>query len=88
MGDELWLGCKAVFELDTRTQAATAVGRIALSKNVFDFSPWQQLRLSCGVDFAADARGHVTRVPFLHVRENNWSAVVDDRGRLSVRYDL
>ena len=88
LGDELWVGAKAVLELDTRTQATTAVGRVSVSKNLFDFSPWQQLRLSAGVDFAADARGRVTRVPFVHVRENNWSAVVDDRGRLAVRYDL
>ena len=88
LGDELWIGAKGVLELDTRTQAATAAGRLSLSKNLFDFSPWQQLRLAAGVDVAADARGRVTRVPFLAVRENNWSAVVDDRGRLSVRYDL
>jgi len=88
LGDELWIGVKGVLELDTRTQAATAAGRLSLSKNLFDFSPWQQLRLAAGVDVAADARGRVTRVPFLAVRENNWSAVVDDRGRLSVRYDL
>lgn len=88
LGDEVWVGAKAVFELDTRTQAPTAAGRISVSKNLFDFSPWQQLRLAAGVDFSADARGRVTRVPFLAVRENNWSAVVDDRGRLAVRYDL
>jgi len=88
LGDEVWVGAKAVLELDTRTQATTAAGRISLSKNLFDFSPWQQLRLAAGVDLSADARGRVTRVPFLAVRENNWSAVVDDRGRLAVRYDL
>ena len=88
LGDELWVGAKAVLELDTRTQATTAAGRVSVSKNLFDFSPWQQLRLAAGVDFKADARGRVTRVPFLAVRENNWSAVVDDRGRLAVRYDL
>lgn len=88
LGDELWVGAKGVLELETRTQETTASGRVALSKNLFDFSPWQQLRLSAGVDFVSDARGRVTRVPFLSVRENNWSAFVDDRGSLTVRYDL
>ena len=58
------------------------------SRNLFDFTPTQQVRLSAGFDVDVDARGRVTHTPFLCVRENCWSLLADDKGRVSVRYDL
>jgi hypothetical protein len=59
-----------------------------LFRNLFDFTPTQQLRVSAGLDFDVDTRGRVTRAPFLCVRENCWSLMADEKGRVSVRYDL
>jgi len=55
---------------------------------MFDFTPTQQLRLAAGLDFDVDDKGRVARRPFVCVRENCWSLLADDRGRVSVRYDL
>jgi hypothetical protein len=58
------------------------------NRNFFDFTPTQQLRVAAGLDFNVDDKGRVTRFPFLMVRENCWSLLADDRGRVSLRYDL
>ena len=69
--------------------AVAATCRVALSKNLFDFAPCQQARVAVGVDGVADAKGGGARWrPWASVRENNWSAWLDHRGRVSVRYDL
>ena len=69
--------------------AVAATCRLALSKNVFDFAPCQQVRVSVGVDGVAAAKGGgAAWRPWASVRENNWSAWLDHRGRVSVRYDL
>ena len=57
-------------------------------RNLFDFTPTQQLRLAVGADFDVDDKGRIARRPFVCVRENCWSLLADEKGKVSVRYDL
>jgi hypothetical protein len=89
LGGEAWLEARAAVELDPRPGGVAApAARVTLAKNVFDFAPAQQVRLAVGVDAASDGKGGVALRPFAAARENCWGVFVDDRGRVSVRYDL
>lgn len=56
-------------------------GGAEFSWNIFNFQKDQDVRLKVGFDM-------FDQVPYLQVRENNWTFNADTNGRWNLRYDL
>ncbi|KAJ0985320.1 hypothetical protein J5N97_003676 [Dioscorea zingiberensis] len=68
-------------DLDKEFQKRKASGGIELVWSILNFQSNQDVRLKVGYEFFDE-------VPYLQLRENNWSLNADMKGRWNVRYDL
>ncbi|KAI3745589.1 hypothetical protein L6452_07990 [Arctium lappa] len=59
----------------------TPNGALELVWNILDFQKDQDVRLKVGYEF-------VDKIPYVQIRENNWTFNADINGRWNVRYDL
>ncbi|KAK9902789.1 hypothetical protein WJX75_006026 [Coccomyxa subellipsoidea] len=84
----LSLKLKAQADYNTQTQQVDGVGRVQISKTVYNFTDMQDMRLVLGCKAHVDQKGKITPTPYGRLQENNWSLFFNFRGYWGVRYDL
>jgi|Transcript_28300 hypothetical protein len=69
------------FNASNKPFKGEGVGRIELSRKIFNFTEDQDLKVKIGVS-------STDKLAYLQVRENNWTLNVNQRGLWDLRYDL
>ncbi|KAJ0466341.1 putative outer envelope pore protein [Helianthus annuus] len=68
-------------DIDKELNQPTPHGALELVWNILDFQKDQDVRLKVGYEI-------VDKVPYVQIRENNWTFNADGNGRWNVRYHL
>ncbi|XP_024970150.1 outer envelope pore protein 21B, chloroplastic-like [Cynara cardunculus var. scolymus] len=68
-------------DLDKEFKQPRPSGAAELVWNILDFQKDQDIRLKVGYEI-------VDKIPYVQVRENNWTFTADANGRWNVRYNL
>lgn len=68
-------------EADTKFKQTTSKGAAELSWSILNFQKEQDVRLKVGYDI-------LDKIPYVQIRENNWTFNADINGKWNVRYDL
>ncbi|XP_068640564.1 outer envelope pore protein 21, chloroplastic-like [Aristolochia californica] len=72
---------KGRYDVDDKLNEKKATGAAEFSWSILDFQRYQDVRLKVG--YAV-----FEKVPYLQIRENNWTFNADMNGRWNVRFDL
>ncbi|KAI3507170.1 hypothetical protein L1887_22006 [Cichorium endivia] len=72
---------KARCDLDKEFKRPTPGGAAELVWNILDFQKDQDLRVKVGYEI-------VDKIPYVQVRENNWTFTADGNGKWNVKYNL
>ncbi|KAJ0750143.1 putative outer envelope pore protein [Helianthus annuus] len=68
-------------DLDKEFKQPTPSGAAELVWNIVDFQKDQELRLKVGYEI-------FDKIPYVQVRENNWTFTADANGKWNVKYNL
>ncbi|CAL5226065.1 g8878 [Coccomyxa viridis] len=84
----IMLKVKAQADFNTHTAQVDGVGRIQLSKTVYNFTHMQDIQGIIGYKAHCNQKGKVILMPYAQIRENNWTLFFDFKGYIGARYDL
>ncbi|KAK9048978.1 hypothetical protein SSX86_032055 [Deinandra increscens subsp. villosa] len=68
-------------DIDKELSQPTPHGALELVWNILDFQKEQDVRLKVGFEI-------IDKIPYVQIRENNWTFNADINGRWNVRYNL
>ncbi|KAI3797088.1 hypothetical protein L1987_39779 [Smallanthus sonchifolius] len=72
---------KGCCDIDKELNQPTPHGALELVWNILDFQKDQDVRLKVGFEI-------IDKIPYVQIRENNWTFNADINGRWNVRYNL
>ncbi|KAL5705989.1 hypothetical protein ACHQM5_024208 [Ranunculus cassubicifolius] len=75
------LNIKGRCDIDSEFDQKKGRAAAELSWSMFNFTEDQDVRLKIGYEF-------IDKVPYLQIRENNWTVNADINGKWNVRFDL
>ncbi|KAH9624922.1 hypothetical protein KSS87_004198 [Heliosperma pusillum] len=79
--DSVRFNVKGRCDVDKDLKQRKSRGAAEFSWTVFNFQKDQDVRFKLGYDI-------VDKVPYMQIRENNWTVNADVNGRWNIRYDL
>lgn len=81
INEALTFNIKGWCDVDKEFKKTKSRGAAEFSWNILDFQKEQDVRVRLGYEM-------VEKVPYLQIKENNWTFKVDYNGSWNVRYDL
>ncbi|KMT19237.1 hypothetical protein BVRB_1g014190 [Beta vulgaris subsp. vulgaris] len=79
--DSISFKVKGRYDADKEFKQRRSMGGAEFSWSIFNFQKEQDLRVKVGYDV-------IEKVPYMQLRENNWTVNADVKGKWNIRYDL